>query len=343
MKKDSWLFSDGAQDRFPGGDPMAAFVSPRLVKKNAVREVWRTRDFFFKFDKRPGRSFLEEFRRGSALARCGVPVVAHLACGSAPQGACLVTAALRNALTVEEFIAGKVPSDSFLDAVAGFLKLLGEKRIVHRDLHPGNVLVVPENNFLALVDVRDAFPAGFFSFLLFSRTPFLRFAADLAENLPDGRVCDLLRRMGLAEPRGFLDAEFRRKALFVRREWPRRKKQILSGYPKFTRMEGSLLFARGADTSDLARAVTVPAGEDIFTAAFFLDLVRIPHRRVVAWDREKELLYLEPLASESPPPDRARELARRAGLAGVSAPAELWRTGSDGLVKLSEWKGVSLL
>jgi len=342
MKKDSWIFSDGAQDRFPGGDPMAAFVSPELVKKNAVREVWKTRDFFFKFDKRPGRTFLEEFRHGSALADRGVPVVAHLACGHAPQGACLVTAALRNAVPVEEFIAGKAPPDAFLDAVAGFLKLLDQKKIVHRDLHPGNVLVVPEKNILSLVDVRDAFPAGFFSSLLFSRTPFLRFIADLAENLPDGRVCDLLRQMGLFRPRTFLYAEFRRKALFVRREWPRRKAQILSGYPKFTRAEGDLLFVRNADGSDLARAATVPAGEDVFTDAFFLDLVRLPHRRVFAWDRKKEILYLEPVSSAPPPPDRVRELARRAALAGVSAPPELWCTGPDGLVKLSEWKGVTL-
>lgn len=342
MKNGTWIFSDGAQDRFPGGDPMAAFISPQLVKRNAVREVWKTRDFFFKFDKRPGRSFLREFRHGSALARRGVPVVAHLACGPAPRDACLVTAALPNAVPVEEFIAGKIPPDAFLDAVVSFLKLLDQKRIVHRDLHPGNVLVVPESNALSLVDVRDAFPAGIFSFFLFSRTPFLRFLADLAENLPDDRVCGLLRQMGLAKPQDFLDAEFRRKARVVRSEWPRRKAQILSGYPKFTRKEGDLLFVRNADVSALARAATLPAAEDVFTTAFFLDLVRLPHRRVFAWDPKKELLYLEPVSPASPPPDRACELAHRARLAGVFAPPELWCTGPDGLVKLSEWKGLVL-
>ena len=44
-------FAEGAEKVFPQGDPMAAFVSPEPVKQNPVREVWKTGEYFFKFDK----------------------------------------------------------------------------------------------------------------------------------------------------------------------------------------------------------------------------------------------------------------------------------------------------
>ena len=220
MKENSWRFAEGAEKLFPQGDPMASFVSPVPVKRNSVREVWKSGGYFFKFDRRPRHGFGKEFRRACALAARGVPVVRHLACGTTERGACLVTAALPGSVTVEESIRGRAPGEKFLAAAVDFLRLLERAKIVHRDLHPGNVLYVEENNAFFLVDVRDAFPARWFDGFLFSRLPFPRFLCDLSENLSDACVCGLLRRMDVPDPQGFFFAEIRRKAGFVRREWP---------------------------------------------------------------------------------------------------------------------------
>ena len=332
-------FAEGAEKVFPQGDPMAAFVSPEPVKQNPVREVWKTGEYFFKFDKRPRHDFKKEFRRACALARRGVPVVRHLACGRTDRGACLVTAALSGSVTVEEFIRGRVPDEKFLAAAVDFLKLLERKKVVHRDFHPGNVLYVEKDNAFFLVDVRDAFPARRFNGFLFSRLPFLRFLCDLSENLSDARVCELLRRMDVPDPQGFFFAEIRRKADFVRREWPRRREQILSGYPKFTRKERDVLFVRDAGPAELGRAETLPADDDVFVMAFYLDLLRIPHRRVFCYDPRKKTIFVEPAGEASPAPERVAELVRRARLAGVPAEPGDWGTDRGGLVKLSTWKG----
>ena len=339
MKKDSWRFSAGAEAFFPQRDPMAFFVSPVPVKRSAVREVWKTDKYFFKFDRRPRHDFAKEFRRGCALAARGVPVVRHIACGSAGQGACLVTAALPDSVTVEEFIRSRVPDGKFLSAAVGFLELLERKKVVHRDLHPGNVLYVEQSNSFFLVDVRDAFPAPRFGGFLFSRLPFLRFLCDLSENLSDVCVCELLRRMNVSDPQAFFLSEIRRKAAFVRREWPRRREQIFSGYPKFTRREGDVLFVRDAGPAELETAEMLPASDDVFAMSFFLDLLRIPHRRVFCYDLKQKTIGVERAGETLPARERVDELVRRARCAGVLAGPGDWCTDRGGLVKLSVWKG----
>ena len=338
-KKNAWRFAEGAETLFPQKDPIAAFVSPVPVKRSAVREVWKTDGYFFKFDRRPRHDFDKEFRRGCALASCGVPVVRHIACGKTGQGACLVTAALPGSVTVEEFIRSRVPDGKFLSAVVDFLGLLERRRVVHRDLHPGNVLYVERSNSFFLVDVRDAFPAPRFCGFLFSRLPLLRFLCDLSENLSDACVCELLRRMCVSDPQAFFLAEIRRKAAFLRREWPRRREQIFSGYPKFTRREGDALFVRDSGAAELENAETLPASDDVFAMSFFLDLLRIPHRRVFRYDVKKKTMEIERAGESLPDRDRVDELVRRARCAGVLTEPGDWCTDRGGLVKLSVWKG----
>ena len=81
MKNFSWRFADKQARSLLGDDPMLHFAGAVQIKSNPVREVWRTQEFFFKFDKRPGHSFDREFARGCALQKKGIPVVPHLACG----------------------------------------------------------------------------------------------------------------------------------------------------------------------------------------------------------------------------------------------------------------------
>ena len=75
MKNNSWRFADSQANSLLGSDPMQHFKDAVMVKSNPVREVWRTEEFFFKFDKRSSHSFAKEFSRACALHKKGIPVV----------------------------------------------------------------------------------------------------------------------------------------------------------------------------------------------------------------------------------------------------------------------------
>ena len=72
-----WLFADKNAREILGDDPLAHFKDPVLIKGNAVREVWKCGEFFFKFDKRRNHSFRKEFCRATALHKRGIPVVRY--------------------------------------------------------------------------------------------------------------------------------------------------------------------------------------------------------------------------------------------------------------------------
>ena len=338
MKNDFWRFADSQAHSLLGNDPMQHFKDAVMVKSNPVREVWRTEEFFFKFDKRSSHSFTGEFSRACALHKKGIPVVQHLACGRTELGNCLITRSLQNSQTVDEFISGRIPDENFLNSLINFLKLLERRKVIHRDLHFGNVLYVEKDNYFCLVDVRDAHPARWYDFFLFSRLPQRRLIMELMENLPTPKLCELLRKTGVDNPDVFIEQALESKARRISGEWQRRREQVLSGYPKFTRREGDLLIARGVTLSELEKAEKIPGSAGIFAGAFYLDLVRIPHRRILAWSEKENMLWAEPLVTGDPDSALVADLRSRALTFGINSACCDWVYDVSGLVKLRVWK-----
>jgi hypothetical protein len=338
MKKNFWRFADSQARSLLGPDPMQHFKDAVIVKSNPVREVWRTGEFFFKFDKRPCHGFTGEFSRACALHDRGIPVVRHLACGRTELGNCLITRSLPDSRTVDEFIRGRVPDEDFLNGLINFLKLIERRKIIHRDLHFGNVLYVEKDNYFSLVDVRDARPARWYDFFLFSRLPQQRLIMELMENLPTPKLCGLLRKTGVDNPEVFIEQNLELKARRISGEWQRRREQVLTGYPKFTRREGELLIARGVSLSELENAEKIPGNAGIFAGAFYLDLVRIPHRRILAWSEKENMLWAEPLVTGDPDSALVADLRSRALTFGINSACTDWVYDVSGLVKLSVWK-----
>lgn len=338
MKNFSWRFADKQARSLLGDDPMLHFAGAVQIKSNPVREVWRTQEFFFKFDKRPGHSFDREFARGCALQKKGIPVVPHLACGKTESGYCLITRALADSVPADEFICGRIPADDFLNALIDFLKLMEYRKIIHRDLHYGNLLYVEKENSFCLVDVHDARPAHWFEKPFYSHYPQRELIMELRENLTTPELCGLLRKMGVGDPESFIERFLEKRARMFLRDWIRRRAQILDGYPKFTRKEGDLLITRGVTLSDLEKAERKPGSAGLFAAAFYLDFVRIPHRRVLAWSEKDNTIWLEPLEIGEPDSAVVADLRSRALKFGVNSSCRDWVYDSSGLVKLSIWQ-----
>lgn len=340
MKRSKWHYAGPRARELLGPDPEKHLAGEnRLVKSNAVREVRQAGDFYFKLDRRRTHSFRREFSHALALQKRGIPVVEHLACGITPAGPCLVTRSLDGSVTVEEFLAYSLPDDDFLNGLTDFLKLLIYRKVIHKDLHCGNILYVESSRSFALVDVRDAYPGAWYHLFPGRAYPMRKLLAELAGLLPEETVCHYLARLDVKEPRIFLNKVLERKAALIAGEWTRRCEQILSGYPKFTRKEGDMLFARDVREEDLENAVMIPADAGVFATAFYLDLVRIPHRKVLAWNAREQFLWAEPLTNDEPDSSRVAELRSRALQYGINSSCGDWAADASGLVKLSIWKG----
>ena len=336
MKK--WHFADKSARELLGNDPMQHFQSAVCVKSNPLREVWKTQDFFFKFDKRSGHGFRKEFSRACALKKRGIPLVNHLAYGKSEMGSCLITQALNDSVTISEFLEKKRPDDKFFNALIDFLKLMEYRQIIHSDLHCGNVLYVEKDNFFCLVDVRDARPARWFERLFYSSTPLHELIVELRVNLSTRKLCELLRKMDISQPEAFIDRVLEQKTRMFTRTWERRRQQVLSGYPKFTRCEGELLVTMGVQLSELEHAEKIPGSAGLFAGAFYLDLVCIPHRRVLAWSEKENILWLEPVSGEEADSATVADLRSRALKSGIDSSCGDWVYDKSGLVKLIRWK-----
>lgn len=336
-----WRFAGDAARRLLGDAPEARFASARIVKENEFREVLADGECFCKVERIPGRGFAAEFRRGTALAAAGIPVVEHLAYGVSPEGrGALVTRAEAAASAAEYLAEHPKPEPEFCDALAHFTRRLVESPFFHADLHLGNLLWHPERPSFTLVDVRavsGGLPARFRK--LFARRRMLRLPLEIAARLPRAEVLRLLGIAGAREPESFFRREWRRESFRRLREWPRRRRQILAGYLKFTRREGERLVAsqwRG-DPSEL---VAVEGGEEWFLAGFLLSLLRIPHVEYPVLEAGR-LRRAGSLPERLPDAAALTDWRERLALSGFDAPAEAWRADDDGTPLLADLTAVA--
>ena len=286
------------------------FAAAATVKSNPVREVRTDGKYFYKLDRR-NRSFAGEFAAAKLLEARRIPVVEHLWHGRIPEGALLVTRALPGAPTVREYISSRIPDGAFQRNFAAFIREFLESKLGHDDLHIGNILYLEEEKRFVLVDVRAVR-----KFRL-RRFPYniCRAVLELRKHLRRDELCAMLELIGHPDPERFCERALEIEAGALNREWPKRRAQILAGYPKFTRVEGTRLVAADATEEELAQLEPLPGSEGEFCSAFYWELAQIPHRRVLTFDRAEHTIGVAPERCSTPLP--AAEIAARKRLYGA--------------------------
>lgn len=335
-----------------------------LVKRSSVRAVYHSGDYFLKFEF--GTSFLtslrnrlrpkarQEYEIGRSLAEAGVQAVECLGWGRLGGTNVLVTRALPGCVSVDEFyytriVCGGENPDMFVSEITAYLRKFFDAGFLHRDLHFGNILYNPDKHAFALVDLIEICrPAKLTDA---DRKIMSRCIVTLRAGLNRAQMLHAIRAVGAAdsddEAEKYYFDEIRRTAWHLKRTWPKRRSQILNGYPKFTeavpcpgaQLKTILLrkdwLSRPILTADDIRD-GIPAGyerfvfqyppqmripdadeanaqatERIFLTSMCLQILRVRHRRVAAFVRPNEL-WLEPmpdgLAPAFPAPEDDREL-----------------------------------
>jgi hypothetical protein len=282
------------------------FGSAATVKTNPVREVRTDGEFYYKLDRRSGHGFAKEFAAAELLASRDIPVVEHVWQGRIAEGELLVTRALCGSPTVREYLAARVPDAEFRRKFAEFIRDYLASGLGHDDLHIGNILYTVKEGRFTLVDVRavrssrrEKYPYNI-----------CRACLELRRHLARREVCAMLELVGVPEPLRFFDRGLEIEAAALKREWAKRRRQILSGYPKFTHVEEARLVSASATPDELEKLEWRPGCEGAFVSAFFWELAEIPTaERLLAFDREKREIGVAPATFPTPlPPD---ELASR--------------------------------
>ncbi len=335
-----WLFAGPDARLLLGEQPERLLEGAATVKANPVRKVLRNGEFYLKLDSRPGRRLRREFRSAELVRKVGIPVVEHLGCARLPEGELLITRAMPGAVTVEEALnrldsPEEETAKRFLDGFAGFVRQVLESGVFHPDFHIGNVLYSEESGRFALVDLRGVRKAGWFD-RRFRRYRMRRIILEVRQVCSRRRMLELIGLCGIPDPEAFYRSGLRREAQALWKEWPKRKRQILSGYPKFTIRSGTRLIAAGTGGRTLddntLELVEGPAEklEPVFLAHYFLRLARIAHREAAAFDPQSGRLWLAPVSSRATPCAPADFQERLAALDIPTEPAD-WIENERGI------------
>jgi hypothetical protein len=317
------------------------FEQATVVKNNPVREVRKIQDLFIKFDNRASHGFSREFSAAKKLKQAGLPVVEHLFSGKSAKGNYLVTRAFADSIAVDEYLRSHVPDMSFFETITDLACSLLNAGFLHTDFHLGNLLYNPTENSFALVDVRKVRSIPVWLINTLPENSRLHVLKEFRGVLRKSQLIKLFIRAGINNPGEFYENMLSDDNKMIRNEWPRRRKQILSGYPKFTCKQDKYLINSLASEDEIANAVEISGGKAVFLAGFFLDLIQIPHRKVVKYDTHSDIAYAVPLPDQMPGGEAAIEmLTRLSSYDLMSAPAD-WRNNGKGLPMLATLSNVA--
>lgn len=328
MNDACWYYASDAAREALGKAPLDLLADAETVKSNAVRKVLKSGCFYIKFDRRPAHSFRNEFRAAQLCGSCGIPTVEHLAWGRTPEGTCLITRAAEGfAEGARLFRTRQAPA--LYEALADFLGKLLASPVWHPDLHPGNILIDPASGECRLVDLhgirRRIFWDRFHNYLM------ERCIIEVRDYLSDGELLALIARCGIPAPERFLARALAREAAYLRTNFARRRRQILSGYFKYTFAEPSgRLVHVDVPEGILAAAEekNFPEAEQLFLFSFFVEQSGVPCRRVLACDPGHSTVLLE----RDIPPERrsaasAEELRERLKINGIETSEDDYGPG----------------
>lgn len=324
----AWHFANDEARQELGGDPLQLLTDAETVKSNAVRKVYRSGSYYIKLDRRAGRSFCGEFNAALFCQREGIPVVEHLAWGKSSEGALLITRAADGFEEAASLFKTRQSWELYV-SFAEFLCKIFDSKVYHPDFHGGNILIAPAGGQCCLVDLHGVRRRTFFD-RLFRMGLMTRCIMELRNCCSDGEMLELIERCGIHRGKEFFKRSLARENRYLAELFPKRRKQILSGYFKYTREEGAKLIDITATEGELeeAREVLLPEGEELFLFHFFLTFAKIPHRRVLGFDLKTGAVLLEnelPVCYRST--TSGEELCRRLEFNGVESTPEDFRDG----------------
>lgn len=323
QRAEKWCYSSDDAAKELRYSPLDLLNGAETVKCNAVRKVFRNGDYFIKFDRRSAAGFRSEFHSALLCCRYDIPAVEHLAWGKTAEGLFLVTRAAEGFVESAKFFRQRQNWRAY-EATADFLCVLFQKNIFHPDLHLGNILIAPETLKMKLVDLHGIRKWSFFDNFKFYMMQ--RCIMELRDHLSDREMLELISRCGIKHEKYFFTGALLREFRLLRKNFPRRRRQILSGYPKYTCLEpDGTLTASGISVEELAAAeeIRLPEAEKLFVFNFFLSLAHIPHRRVLAFDRANSLVKIErELPEEYRSAASAEELQNRLHFNGIKSRIE---------------------
>ncbi len=230
-------------------------------------------------------------------------------------------------------VKGGDDPDAFLADVTAFLKKFFDAGFYHGDLHFGNILYLPDTHKMAWVDLIAIAHPGSLTDVDVRRMSrcIIAFRGGLNRTRMLRLIRDVGAASGDAEAEAFYFDEVRHAARHLAETWRKRRHQILTGYSKFTEvvpcpgnpMKTILLRKDWMSRPILAKenvANGLPAGyerfvfklpetaqsagpgekveaecaEKLFLTSMCLQILRVKHRRIVAFIRPNEL-WLEPM------------------------------------------------
>lgn len=306
------------------------FADAIPVKVTCCREVRCSSDIFIKLDRRRMHSFSREMTAAKKLRAAGIPVVDHLFCGRGKFGHYLVTG--RFGIPVDEYLRSGTPDIKFFCKITDLALQMLKAGFLHGDFHPGNLLYDPASGSLMLTDVRRVMKLPEWILRRLPEKSKFHILTEFRGFLKKKELLVLFRRAKITNPLKFYENMFEWDNVLIRKEWKRRRKQILSGYRKFTRKEGSILFNSSATDQELAEAEIIPGGKAVFLAGYFLDLINMPHRKVLRYDIDTDTVYALPESPGRPGGELTLEMIYRLNSYDItnSAPED-WSVCENGL------------
>ncbi|MEA4862163.1 MAG: hypothetical protein AB7F40_00895 [Victivallaceae bacterium] len=302
-----------------------------LVKASAVRSVYHVDDLFLKIEhpdaplrQLKSRLFPKaetEFETAVMLREAEIPTVDCLGWGTCGSRNMLITREFPGASDVqnyfyEHFVYGNGQYEHFVELLTTFLRGFFRSGFYHDDLHFGNLLYSPEMGAIVLVDLADISREEELSAAQLRRMR--RSVIELREGLPEEDMLLAITSCGIAintaQAREFFFEEVAEAAQRRLDEWPRRRRQILDGYAKFVTpvIEGDkpILLRKNWLQKEVMppvswkhpderrnyemREYSEKDAEALFLRSLFLQMCRVPHRMVAAWESPGNI-YFEPL------------------------------------------------
>lgn len=220
-------------------------VAAQKVKQNERRQVYHLDNLYYKYFLLKPRNAVREYECSRLLIKFNLPAVEYLACGVGERCGVVITREYPGGESVRSyyyrnFVKINADPDQFLHEWSIFIKKVLQSEVYHPDFHNGNILYSPKLKSFALVDI-DKVRRKTWLDRLFRMDAMRRITLEMREILDDRRTIELIRSCGIADAKNFYHRAMLKEAARIDAEWPRRRQQILQGYPKFTVREGELL------------------------------------------------------------------------------------------------------
>ncbi len=330
-----------------GEHPENLLAGSEEIKVSQIRRVVKHNGYVLKLDMRSGRRATAEWKCFELLRRHGIPAVEPLGCGESPLGSCLITREFQGGEDASRyyyrtFVREGRKDEIFLHGFTSFVRKMLDSDLFHPDFHYGNMMYNAADGKFVLVDPLGVREAGWAD-RMFRMYRMRRIVLELRQELNEREMLNLIGECGIENAEDFWNRALDKEADSLWDEWPKRHRQILAGYPKFTRMIDGVLHVINPlrEMEDIIDYQAIKGNEieleGMFLAHFFLQLAHIPHRKAGGFDRTNRLIYLEQVPTRAVPCPPG-ELGRRLEVLGYQSEPTDWMDEGNGRIKFYNLK-----